>query len=180
MALIRCMECSGDVSDRAATCPNCGAPVDPASAPQAPSQLAYENDVFSATSAMMADLAKAAVERCEYRVNSADAVGKTVTFTTGMTMGSWSGVSGTVGWQEVAPYRFTVAGQGKQNVQGGQVLALNLFDEANGKVRNVIEQMKVLAGGRAEQSAPPSGCAITFIALSGAAAIATHVASAMT
>ena len=33
----------------------------------------------------------------------------------------------------------------KQNVKGGQVIALDLFGEAKGKVRKVLEEMRHLA-----------------------------------
>ena len=175
MALVRCLECGRDVSDQAAACPSCGAPVDAASAPAAPDKVSYSNGEFIGTPAKLMELAKAAIARCDYRVDSADAPSGAVTFTTGMTMGSWSGVSGTVSWQETAPYRFKVTGQGKQNVRGGQVLALNLFDEANAKARNVIEQMQALAGGSSSPAPPSTGCALSFLALLASAAGGSHL-----
>lgn len=146
MALVRCGECQREVSDKAASCPNCGAPVDVASSISAPKEPSLEGGLIVGTSAMMVDLAKRAIERLNYRVDSTDATGGTASFTTGVTMGSWSGVSGTVSWEEHAPYRYKVTGRGKQNVKGGQMVALNLFDEANAKASNVITEMKRLAG----------------------------------
>lgn len=163
MALIRCGECGREVSDKAPTCPNCGAPVELERAILAPTTVSLEENDFVATSAMMSDLAKKAIERLNYRVD-ATTVG-TASFTTGVTMGSWSGVSGTVSWEEVAPYRFRVTGRGKQNVQGGQVVAFNLFDEANGKAENVINEMKRLAAGGSEQEAPAGGCLVLMLGL---------------
>ena len=169
MALIRCLECGRDVSDQANACPNCGAPVDATSAPIAPDKVSYDNGEFIGTSALIIEIAKSAVSRCNYRIDSADATAGTLTFTTGVTMGSWSGVSGTIAWQETAPYRFTVTGLGKQNVKGGQVVAFNLFDEANAKSRNVIEQMMQLSGAKTgekipDSATPPSGCLVLLIA----------------
>ncbi len=95
-------------------------------------------------------------------------------------MGSWSGVSGTIAWQETAPYRFKVTGHGKQNVKGGQVLAINLFDEANAKSRNVIEQMMRLTGAKSDEqvpdsATPPSGCLVLLVALAAPAlAVGLH------
>jgi hypothetical protein len=94
---------------------------------------------------MMAALAKSAVHAAGYKVDTADGAAGTVTFTTGMTMGSWSGVSGTVIYREVSPYRFEASGAAKQNVKGGQAIALDLFGEAKSKVDNVIHEMKRLA-----------------------------------
>ena len=66
-------------------------------------------------------------------------------FTTGMTMGSWSGVSGSIYFEEVSPNRYSAAGNAKQNVKGGQMIALDLFGEAKSKVRKVLEEMRRLA-----------------------------------
>ncbi|MGB7656238.1 MAG: zinc-ribbon domain-containing protein [Novosphingobium sp.] len=180
MALIRCLECGRDVSDQASACPNCGAPVDTTLAPIAPNKVTYNNGEFDGTSALIMEVAKSAVSQCNYRIDSADAVAGTLTFTTGVTMGSWSGVSGTIAWQETAPYRFKVTGHGKQNVKGGQVLAINLFDEANAKSRNVIEQMMRLTGAKSDEqvpdsATPPSGCLVLLVALAAPAlAVGLH------
>lgn len=167
MALVRCGECGREVSDKAAACPGCGAPVDAATAQTAPAALSFEDGQFVGTSAMIAELAKRAIANVNYRVDSADAAAGTASFTTGVTMGSWSGVSGTISWEETGPYRFKVTGQGKQNVQGGQVVAINLFDEANAKASNVIREMVRLAGGPAD--AVPEGSCLVLLLGSGAA-----------
>ena len=81
-------------------------------------------------------------------------------------MGSWSGVSGTISWEEVEPYQFKVTGGGKQNVRGGQVVALNLFDEANGKAHKVVAEMERLAQGGSENMAPAGGCVVVLFVTS--------------
>ncbi|OYX67033.1 MAG: hypothetical protein B7Y88_04215 [Sphingomonadales bacterium 32-64-17] len=113
---------------------------------------------------MIAELAKRAITSANYRVDNVDASAGTATFTTGVTMGSWSGVSGTISWNEVAPYRYKVTGHGKQNVQGGQVVAMNLFDEANAKANNVIREMVRFAGGPAD-AVPQGSCAVVILAI---------------
>lgn len=165
MALIRCGECGREVSDKAPSCPACGAPVDVTTAIAAPERLSYENGLFVGTSAMIAELAKKAIGELNYRIDTANVSAGTVSFTTGITMGSWSGVSGTLSWEEVEPYRFKLNGQGKQNVQGGQVVAFNLFNEANGKAQNVISEMIRLAQGGSESEAPASGCMVVLVVL---------------
>jgi len=143
MALVKCAECNRDVSDQASSCPGCGAPVLVSEATaRAPERLSFEDGKFVATKEMMATLAKSAVQACKYRVDSADDAAGTVTFTTGVTMGSWSGVSGSIVYREVSPYTFEVTGGAKQNVRGGQMVALDLFSEAKGKVDNVIQEMR--------------------------------------
>jgi hypothetical protein len=176
MALVRCGECSREVSDKAATCPNCGAPVDLQNATPAPDNIRFEDGLFVGTSLQLVELAKKAIGNLNYRVDGADASVGTVSFTTGVTMGSWSGVSGTISWQEKAPYRFEVTGQGKQNVQGGQVVALNLFDEANAKARKVIGEMTRLAGGPADGGQPQGSCLVLLMGIGGTVAAATGVA----
>ena len=179
MALIKCMECSRDISDQAATCPGCGAPVVVSeSTARAPDRLGIEGGRFVATREMMAALAKTAVQACKYRIDSADDAAGTVTFTTGMTMGSWTGVSGSIVYREVAPYLFEVSGTAKQNVRGGQVVALDLFGEAKGKVENVIQEMRrrVESGQPAErpvgvEQSASTGCAILLLSAFAAPAI---------
>ena len=77
--------------------------------------------------------------------------------------------------QEVEPYHFKAIGQAKQNVRGGQVLALNLFDEANGKVQNVITDMQALAmiAPGKEPPTPASSCIVVLAVLAGATGSAT-------
>lgn len=168
MALIKCSECSRDISDQAATCPGCGAPVvvgeQTTRAPDRPSLI---DGRFSATRDMMAAICKSAVQASNYRVDAVDEAAGTITFTTGMTMGSWAGVSGTIVYNEVSPYLFEVSGAAKQNVRGGQVVALDLFGEAKSKIDNVIIEMKRQAGngevdtaGSSSTGAGGTGCAV--------------------
>lgn len=164
MALIRCSECRKEVSDKAQICPNCGAPVDAGTSVAAPERLGYADGQIIATPAMMVELAKRAITGLNYKVDGVNGETGTASFTTGMTMGSFSGVSGTISWEEVAPYRYVLSGQGKQNVQGGQAVALNLFNEANGKVDNVKAEMRRLAsGGAASEAVPDSSSAIVAV-----------------
>lgn len=168
MALIRCVECGGDVSDKASACPKCGAPVD-ATAPAAPDIVGYVDGAFVGTRAQLIELAKSAIGRRNYRLDAADVATGTITFTTGVTMGSWSGVSGTISLQEVAPYRFNATGQAKQNVKGGQVLALDIGGEAAGKIRAIVDDMRSIAQAGSVENAPPpsSACALVLVALVG-------------
>ena len=175
MALIRCSECRAEISDKASACPTCGAPVDLENSVPAPATLSFSDGLFHATSVQILELAKKAVAAMNYRVDSADAASGTLTFTTGVTMGSWSGVSGTIVWEETTPYHYKVSGKAKQNVQGGQVVALNLFDEANSKARKVIDEMERLGAGGAEDAAPASGCLVLLLGVSGAAVLASQV-----
>lgn len=145
MALINCEDCGREVSDRAPACPNCGAPIAPAVDENAPKKVTLDGDCFIGTKPLVLGLAVRAVQACNYKVDSADEASGLVAFTTGMTMGSWSGVSGSIYFEEIGPHRYRASGNAKQNVKGGQVLALDLFGEAKGKVGKVIDQMRSLA-----------------------------------
>jgi hypothetical protein len=136
------------VSDRAPACPNCGAPIATSSDKNAPEGVTVEDDCFVGTKSSIVRLAVKAIQACNYKVDGADQASGLVSFTTGMTMGSWSGVSGSIYFEEVGPYRYKPSGNAKQNVKGGQLLALDLFGEANGKVRKIVEQMQYMAGYR--------------------------------
>lgn len=144
MALVKCEDCGRDVSDRAPACPNCGAPVATSQAP-APEKVTLDGDCFVGTRPQVVRLAVKAVQACNYKIDSADEASGLVTFTTGMTMGSWSGVSGSIYFEEVGPHRYQASGNAKQNVKGGQFIALDLFGEAKGKVRKVLDEMRRLA-----------------------------------
>jgi hypothetical protein len=144
MALIQCDDCGREVSDRAPACPNCGAPVVSPLDKDAPDLVTTDGECFVGTKPLVVRLAVKAVQACNYKVDSADEAAGLVVFTTGMTMGSWSGVSGSIYIEEVGPHRFQASGNAKQNVKGGQLLALDLFGEAKGKVRKVVDQMRSL------------------------------------
>ena len=147
MALVKCLECSRDVSDKAVACPGCGSPVEfDGSGPVAPSYVSFQNGMFNGTRPQLVRLATAAINELDYRLDSVDEAAGVITFTTGVTMGSWSGVSGSIQINEVAPFRFEVIGKAKQNIKGGQLIALNILGEAQGKIQAVIDRMKVLAG----------------------------------
>lgn len=147
MALIKCEDCGRDVSDRAPACPNCGAPVAVmVEQPTGPETISRHGEYFVGTKPLLARLAVKAIQSLNYKVDSTDEAAGLVSFTTGMTWGSWSGVSGSIFFEEVEPHTFRASGSGKQNVRGGQIVALNLFDEANSKVRKVIDEMRRLVG----------------------------------
>jgi hypothetical protein len=90
-------------------------------------------------------LAMRAVQELGWKLENANEALGLVTFETGITWGSWSGVSCSLNIEGVGENRFRVTGTGKQNVRGGQVLAVNLFGEAQGRASKAINKMKELA-----------------------------------
>lgn len=148
MALVKCTECGREVSDKAAVCVGCGAPIVAAAAGQAAPTVVTADSwggTYTATKSLMVKLAAKAVLQIGWRLDSADENSGMVAFTTGVTWGSWSGVSGSVYMEEVAPYKFKAVGSAKQNVRGGQLFAPNIGGEAQGKVQQVIDTMRSMA-----------------------------------
>ncbi|MEC4593778.1 hypothetical protein VPG91_22445 [Nitrospirillum amazonense] len=147
MALIQCEDCGRDVSDRAPACPNCGCPIAAAdiAATEAPTTVTVSGDKFIGTKALLIKLSVKAIQSLNYKVDAADETSGLVSFTTGMTWGSWSGVSGSIYFDEVEPFHFEASGNAKQNVKGRQIAAFDIWGEAKGKVDKVIQEMRLLA-----------------------------------
>lgn len=147
MALIKCSECGREISDKAEACAGCGAPVSVTVKQRVPTAVRYnrDTDTFTGTMAQMVKLAMRAVQELGWKLDQANETLGMVTFQTGISWGSWSGVSCSLNIEEVAPNTFRVTGTGKQNVRGGQIFALNIGGEAQGKARKAIEKMKGLA-----------------------------------
>ena len=150
MPLIKCSECGREISDKAEACLGCGAPVSKPATPQnspAPTAVGYNRntDTFTGTVLLMVKLAARAIQELGWKLDQANETVGMVTFQTGMSWGSWSGVSCSLNIQEVAPHTFKVTGSGKQNLGGSQLIALNIGGEAQSKARKVIEKMGQLA-----------------------------------
>jgi hypothetical protein len=148
MALVKCSECKRDISDKAVACPGCGAPTATVEQ-QAPavSHVKYieGSEKFTVTMTLMVKLAMRAVQDLGWKLDQANESLGLITFQTGVSWGSWSGVSCSLNIQEVSPNSFKVVGTGKQNVRGGQLFALDIGGEAQGRARKVIERMKEIA-----------------------------------
>lgn len=147
LALITCPECGKQISDKAESCIGCGAPITAAtlsSAAQVPTKVTFDprSDLFTGTKPLLAKQCAQAVLDHRWKVDSLDESAGMVSFTTGATWGSFSGVSGSIICVEEGPFQFRLRGSAKQNVRGGQVAAFNLFDEAGKKVQQVIERVK--------------------------------------
>ena len=99
-----------------------------------PSSVSYDGptDRFSGTMLLMVKLAMRAVQDLGWKLDQANEALGLVTFQTGVSWDSWSGISGSLNIEEVSPNAFRVSGTGKQNVRGGQMAALNLFGESAG------------------------------------------------
>jgi len=104
-----------------------------------------QKDVFRGTMIQVVKLAMRAVQELGWKIDQVNENLGLVNFTTGMTWGSFSGVSGTLNIEEGASGEFRITGTGKQNLAGGQLIAFNLGNEAQGKAQKVIHKMRELA-----------------------------------
>lgn len=102
-------------------------------------------DTFVGTMPQVMRLAVKAIHSIGYKVDNANETFGILTFQTGMTWGSWSGVTASLQFEDAPGGRIKVSGSAKQNLSGGQVLALNLFGEAQRKVTKVIDEMARIA-----------------------------------
>lgn len=102
------------------------------------------DDTFHGTADQLFQLAAFSIQQLGWTVVSASEVANTVTFETKMSFGSWSGVTCTITFVPLSPGQWRVAGTGKQNVRGGQLVALD-FGESSQKVAKAIERMRQLA-----------------------------------
>lgn len=125
MALIKCSECGREISDRAEACPGCGAPVSVTVKQEAsqqspvPTTVDYNRstDTFTGTMVLLVKLAMRAAQEHGWKLDQANETLGLVTFQTGISWGSWSGVSCSLSIEEVSPNTFRVTGTGKQNAR---------------------------------------------------------------
>ena len=146
MALITCPECGRQISDQAVLCIGCGAPLGSrAGAVNTPVVTAVSfdsrNELFIGTVPLLVKLAARCIDELGWRVDSIDEANGLISFTTGMTCGSFSGVSGSILVVEVKSNKFKITGSAKQNLRGGQILAMNLFNESQKKIDKIVASM---------------------------------------
>lgn len=148
MALIKCSECGREISDKAEACPGCGAPVSVTVKQQ--SQVVTDvhynrsTDTFRGTMVLMVKLAMRAVQELGWKLDQVNETLGMVTFQTGISWWSWSGVSCSLNIEEVSPNTFRVSGTGKQNPSGMLRISMEIGGEAQGRAHKAIEKMKQL------------------------------------
>ncbi len=146
MTIINCTECDKRVSDKAMACPNCGAPIAEMKAQEAkPDRVHFSDGVFTATRSQLVNHVVKAIQKLNYKVDDANEQSGLVSFTTGVTWGSWSGVSGSIHLEELEQYEFKASGNAKHNVKGGQMGAINIGNESGKKVAKIIKEMEMSA-----------------------------------
>jgi hypothetical protein len=149
MGLIICPDCGKSISDRATACIGCGAPVlttgENITAP-APTSVSYDKNqkAFHGTLAMLIKLTMKTIHDLKWKVETVNENVGLVSFQTGMTWGSFSGVSGSISIEEQSTNFFQMSATGKQNLAAGQLVALNIGNEAQKKGAAVITRMTEL------------------------------------
>ena len=146
-AAIKCKHCHEMLT--AAISPNSqrlpSAPLMPAAALPQRVQYNPSTDTFVATMALMIKLAMRAIQELGWKLDNINESIGLVTFETGISWGSFSGVSCSLNIEEVRQHTFRVRGTGKQNPSGALRLSWDLFSEAKGKAAKAINKMKELA-----------------------------------
>lgn len=140
MPLIECPDCGKQVSDRASSCIGCGAPLNDNGETKSadlnePVIVKFDIDsgLFYGTIPLIAKLAALSVQALKWKVDTINENVGLVTFQTGLTWGSWSGVIGSLTINAKGDNFFEVVGSGKQNLAGGQFIAVNFYNEAEKK-----------------------------------------------
>jgi hypothetical protein len=101
-------------------------------------------DMFTGSIQLVVKLAMRAIQDLGWKLENVNESLGMVTFETAMSWGSWSGVSCSLNIEEISENHFRVIGTGKQNVRGGQMIAVDIGGEAEGKAQMAIEKMKEL------------------------------------
>jgi len=156
MALIKCIECGREISDKAPNCIGCGAPMlnELSNKTTVPEIVTYnsESDTFTGTIHLLVKLAMKAIQQHGWTLEIVNENVGLVTFKTGVSWGSWAGVSCTLNIAEESLNTFRIIGTGKQISSGGKI-AINIGNEAQNKAKKVIETMKSLANSQVYNSA---------------------------
>jgi len=115
----------------------------PAPMPERKKTVEYDRvtGTFKGSCQSVMRLASRAIQSLGWTITNANDTIGMITFETKRSWGSWSGITASVTVNEVGDEKFTVSGTAKQNVRGGQVFALDLFGESQGKIDNVINKM---------------------------------------
>ena len=105
---------------------------------------AAPDNTFSGTKAEVIRLAIKAIQTKGWKLDQVNEGVGIVSFETAMSLGSWSGIRANLILEDAGPNLFRVTGTAKQNLQGRQMVALDIGDEAQGVVREAVATMRAL------------------------------------
>lgn len=143
-----CKFCGETILAVAKKCKHCGEMLDDLKKEiLQPTRVKYNraNDTFTGTMVLLVKLAMRAIQNLGWKLENANENLGLVTFETGVSWGSWSGISCSLNIEEISPNTFRVKGTAKQNVRGAATFSVDLFGEANSKARKAIDKMKEFA-----------------------------------
>lgn len=126
--------------------PQTFAPAASAAAASVGGQFGYRasDNTFHGSLAQLMPLAVRAVQSFGWTVTGANETASMLTFETKVSWGSWSGITCSLTFHEMAPGIWRVTGTGKQNLRGRQAFTMDM-GESSGKVMKAIGKMKALA-----------------------------------
>lgn len=110
-----------------------------------PVAVGQASETFRGSKREIIQLAIRAVQAKGWKLGTVNEGIGLVSFETGISLGSWSGIEGTLILEEIGPNAVRVSGTAKQNLRGGQVAAFDIGGEAQQAVRSAIDQMRALA-----------------------------------
>ncbi|MDP2410392.1 MAG: hypothetical protein Q8M26_08905 [Pseudolabrys sp.] len=105
-----------------------------------------QNGLFRGQKTAVLQLAIRAIQAKGWKLEQVNEGVGIVSFETGISLGSWSGIAANLIVMETAPNTFQVTGTAKQNLRGGQVAAFDIGGEAQRAVTEAITQMRAMAG----------------------------------
>ena len=144
-----CNFCGETILVVAKKCKHCGEMLDQQKKKEIPQptrvQYNRSTGTFTGTMILLVKLAMRSIQTLGWKLENANETLGLVTFETGVSWGSWSGISCSLTIYEISPNTFTVKGTAKQNVRGGATFSIDLFGEANSKALKVIDKMKEFA-----------------------------------
>jgi hypothetical protein len=109
----------------------------------ASSPASTASDTFAGTRADVIRLAIKAIQSKGWKLDQVNESVGIVSFETAISMGSWSGIRANLILEDTGqPNLFRVTGTAKQNLQGRQMVALDIGDEAQGVVREAVAAMR--------------------------------------
>jgi hypothetical protein len=113
-----------------------------------PAPASAASDTFSGTKADVIRLAIKGIQSKGWKLDQVNEGVGIVSFETNMSMGSWSGIRANLILEETGrPNLYRVTGTAKQNLQGRQMVALDIGDEAQGVIREAIAAMRAIQPG---------------------------------
>lgn len=102
------------------------------------------DNTFHGSLGTVVQYATLALSDLGWPITGTSEMARTLTFETPMSMGSWSGITGTLSFFEVGPNVWRVSGAGKQNVRGAQLVALDMGG-ANNAINRLLIKMQAVA-----------------------------------